>query len=215
MPVLEHSRIGRRASPSQHKRGQALVEFTLIVPVVLVLLLVVADFARLFATGITVESAARDAAEVAAQEYLRNPPGPLGSPAPSPGNPTYYTAIDGYAVDTACNELNSLPNSGYAAATGECADIPTLVCVHDGADTNCDTIYPGGSAPPQCSSFAAGQLPTNAQSPTEGTETSRYVEVRLCYRFSTLLNVANIGGIPLPFGDYYIERDRVFTVADY
>jgi TadE-like protein len=192
--------------------GQALVEFTLVLPILLVLLLVVGDFARLFATGIAVESAARDAAEVAAQEYLRNPPAPIGSPIPTPGNLTYYDTIHGYAIETVCKELSGLPNAGYAS--GKCNGIPTLVCVHDGADPGCTGISPLGATPaPQCASFSSGALPSNAQA--GGTETSRYVEVRVCYRFSTILNVSNIAGIPLPFGDFYLDRSRVFTVADY
>lgn len=200
--------------------GQSVVEFTLVLPIVLVLLIVVGDFARLFATGIAVESAARDAAEVAAQEYLRNPPAPIGSPIPTPGDPAYYSAVHGYAIDTVCKELNGLPNAGYvpggSVVFGHCTGIPTLVCVHDGADpdSSCQTIAPSGTSPaPQCGSFAASALPSSAQA--GGTETSRYIEVRVCYRFSTLLNVPSIAGIPLPFGDFYLERDRVFTVADY
>jgi TadE-like protein len=189
----------RRGSP-----GQALVEFTLVLPILLVLLLVVGDFARLFATGIAVESAARDAAEVAAQEYLRNPP--------ALSDPTYYDKIHGYGIETVCKELSGLPNAGYAS--GQCTGIPTLVCVHDGADPSCNEVAPLGATPaPQCASFSASALPSNAQA--GGTETSRYVEVRVCYRFSTILNVTNIAGIPLPFGDFYLDRSRVFTVADY
>ncbi len=184
-----------------------MVEFVLVAPLLLVLLLVVADFARFFATGIAVESAARDAAEVAAQEYLRNLPAPIGSPAPSPGSPTYYSAIDGYAVSTVCDELGGQPNAGSG-----CSGIPMFVCVHDGADPDCGTVYPTSAAiPAGCTSFSTP--PTDTQ--TGGSETSRYVEVRLCYRFSTLLNVPNIGGIGLPFGDFYIQRDHMFTVADY
>ena len=189
--------------PDDLRRGQALVEFTLVLPILLVLLLVVGDFARLFATGIAVESAARDAAEVATQEYLRNPP---------TGAAGYYASVHAYAVDTVCNELRDLPNSGYSS--GLCSGIPTIVCVHDGADPDCGTIAPPGAVPaPQCSSFSAGALPSSAQA--GGSETSRYIEVRVCYRFSTILNITNIGGIPLPFGDFYLDRDRVFTVADY
>ena len=211
-PVSWHPKRSRRGTalgspvPGRGRSGQALAEFALVAPIILVLLLVVGDFARLFATGIAVESAARDAAEVAAQEYLRDPPSPTD---PSFVPADYYTAIDTYAIDTACGELGGLPNAG-----SQCDAIPALVCVHDGADTNCQNVYPIGVAvPPQCRSFAAGQLPTNVQ--TGGSETSKYIEVRLCYRFSTLLNISNVGGIPVPFGDFYIERDRVFTVADY
>lgn len=189
-----------------------MVEFALVVPILLVLLITTADFGRMFATGIAVESAARDAAEIAAQEYLRDPPAPIGSPLPTPGDPTYYATVHTYAINTVCKELQGLPNSGYNS--GDCTTIAILVCVHDGADPSCDSVAPSGvSVPSQCASFASSALPSNAQ--TGGTEASRYVEVRVCYRFSTLLQVSSIGSIPLLFGDFYIERTRVFTVADY
>lgn len=58
---------GRRrpaGSPAAHRssRGQAIVEFTLVVPVLLLLLVGLADWARLFTTAISVEAAAREAA---------------------------------------------------------------------------------------------------------------------------------------------------------
>jgi hypothetical protein len=186
-------------------RGQAVVEFALIAPIVLVLLLVVGDFARLFATSITIESAARDAAEVGAQEYLRSPPS-------SPPSGTYYdgasTSIHQAVETTICNELGGLPNAG-----SNCTAMPVVACVHDGTDPGCSTIYPSGvTVPSQCTSLASN-LPTNAQGGS--SETSTWVEVRVCYRFSTLLGFSQIGPIPLPFGDYYLQRTRVFTVANY
>lgn len=186
------------------QNGQALVEFTFVVPIMLVLLVAVGDFARYFATGISVESAARNAAEVAAREYAA-----LNSPSLTSGD---YATIHQFAVDTVCKELQTQPNAAYSSGT--CAGIPTLTCVHDGSDPSCTSIAPSGVVvPPQCASFSSSQLPTSAQA--GGTEASKYVEVRVCYRFSTLLNVSNIGGIGLPWGDFYIERGRMFTVADY
>jgi hypothetical protein len=45
-----------------------------------------------------------------------------------------------------------------------------------------------------------------------------YVEVRVCYRFTTLLNLSNLQlplGWSLSLGDIWLQRDRHFTVANY
>ena len=48
------------------RRGQSLVEFALVLPMLIVLFLGIADFGRVFAAGITVEAIARNAAEIVA-----------------------------------------------------------------------------------------------------------------------------------------------------
>ncbi len=202
-----------RSTAGSRSGGQSLVEFVLIVPILLIILVTVADFARYFATGITAESAARNAAEIVAEDYRRNPPGPLSSPAPQPGNDAYYDALHALAASTVCDAMGSLPNSGGA---GSCPSIPVVVCVHDGADPHCPNEVHRNAVPAEC---AATTTPPATNVQTGGSEDSRYVEVRLCYRFSTILGFS---GVPLltaflPFlqGDFYILRTRTFTVADY
>ena len=183
-----------------------MVEFTLILPIMLIILLVVADFGRLFAAGITVESAARIAAEVAAAEYKRAP------------TPIDYTAIHRYAWSSVCDEAAKLPNA-TPGGTGECDGLPTVVCVHDSADTGCGNIYNAASGVPAgCPGLALANRPSNVLAGGGETIPSKYVEVRVCYRFSTFLSITlpSIGG-PLSSlgGDFFIERARVFAVADY
>jgi len=165
----------------------------------LIMLLVVADFGRLFAAGITIESAARNAAEVAAAEYNQ-------------ALPTIdYGAIHKSAWSSVCDEASKLPNATPGGG-GECDGLPTLVCVHDGIDLGCSNAYNDASGTTGCPAVAAG----SSNSMAGGIE--KYVEVIVCYRFSTIFSMTlpSIGG-PLEAlgGDFYLERSRVFTVADY
>jgi hypothetical protein len=116
-----------------------------------------------------------------------------------------------------CEEASALPNASPGTLGGECSGLATVVCVHDGADPDCGNVYnAAGGIPAACPSLQAGARPTNGQS--GGTEASKYVEVRVCYRFSTLLqlSIPSIGGTLATLGgDFFVERARVFTVADY
>ena len=93
-----------------------------------------------------------------------------------------------------------------------------MVCVHDLSDPDCDTSYnDAGGIPPECTNLGPGNRPTSAIG--GGSEASRYVEVRVCYPFSTLLavdGISSIGELLAPLsGVFYIERDRAFVVVDY
>ncbi|MEX2136273.1 MAG: TadE/TadG family type IV pilus assembly protein [Chloroflexota bacterium] len=195
-----------------------MVEFMLVLPLLLVLLLGIADFGRVFAAGITLEAAARNAAEVVAEEYRRTPPDGVYAdqtlPAPSPGDPAYYQPLHELAARTACREAGGLQNATFDPDTDQCAFDPGageampvfLVCIHDDADPLCGESAFGATIPPQCSA-----LQTPPENTMEGgTELSRYVEVRICYRFSMLINLP-----VLPLDDVWLQKSRVFTVAYY
>lgn len=229
-------------SGSRSARGQSLVEFALLLPLLMVLFLGIADFGRVFQSGISIEAAARNAAEAAAQEYLRNGPGnpsrSLNQPTPVPGEPdyngpTYYRALHDLAARTACREARTLPNTTYTpddpATTGTNEEtcrspdeavrpsMPVIMtCVHDDVDPFCGDVAYGAAVPPECLELQSTPSPTRAG--TVVGEDSRYVEVRVCHLFTTMVDLSNVQ-LPLGFGisvgDIYIERANIFTVGYY
>lgn len=198
---------------SAEPRGQSLVEFAMLLPLLLVLLLGVADFGRVFQAGIVIESASRAAAEAGALEYLRT----QVDREANPGDPAYYARIHRIASEAACQEARVLPNTTFSAGPPmTCLTWPAVVvCVHD-ADS-VDPICNGSAAagysdgPPECTGMSG------VWTTAEDSQQHDYVEVRVCYRFTTLFNL----NLSLPFGagisvgDVYLQRTTVFTVADY
>ena len=208
-------RFSRRSRSRPRSLGQSLVEFALIFPLLMLLLLTIVDFGRLFSAAITTESTARTAAETASAEYLREAlrvfPGPVTT--------TGYTSIHQAAWQSVCDEAASLPNAVPGSGGGQCAGLPTVVCVHDNADPLCGDVYNAPSGvPPGCPSLGAATRPINSQLSELGANTWPYVEVRVCYRFSALMRVdiPFIGGtLSTLGGDFYIEKVRTFSVANY
>ena len=191
----------RRRMP---QRGQSLTEFAVVVSIMLVLLVAVADFGRIFAAGLVLEAAARNASEVAANEYLATPPGPINAPAP-PADGNYYSALRLKAARTACAEVRELANTQYDPVTSNCPGMPlTLVCVHDGQDPGCAAEAFGAAIPASCTELTTP--PTNPS--TNGN--SRYVEVRLCYRFDSIVDVPLVS-----FGTFWLQRSRSFVIPCY
>ena len=125
--------------PRREPAGQSMLEFALVLPILLMMFIAIADFGRIFAAMITLESATRNAAEAAANAYLANPPGGAGTlnlPAP-PGDLTYYSGIHLVAARVVCNDMRGLPNTNFDAGTVTCPDMPlVMVCVHDSQDTS-------------------------------------------------------------------------------
>jgi hypothetical protein len=194
-----------------------MVEFALTLPMLLILLLGVADFGRLFSQGIILEAAARNGAEAAAQEYVqlqRNQPGGTLTPA-------NYAQLHGIALEALCEEADPLPNR-VASGTPLRCDMPhAAVCVHD-ANAGDDVGLGGAcgteaaSAPPECSVMDPPWTATIEQ--TDPATALPYVEVRVCYRFTTLINLTNLQlpfGWSISVGEVWLQRNRVFVAGTY
>jgi hypothetical protein len=196
----------------------------------LVLLLGVADFGRVFAAGIVVEAAARNAAEAAAQEYLQ-----LARNAPSLDTADYQRIHD-VALAEVCREAQHLPDRVDADANGVCEMPLAAICIHDiPADPDDATPPPVGGDPlcgveassapqPGCSAMVDDAADpddgNDAWTPTKtgGPEQLAHVEVRVCYRFTTLINLSDLRlpfGWGISIGDVWLQKDRSFAVADY
>ena len=189
-----------------------MVEFALVLPMLMVLFLGIADFGRVFEAGITLEAAARNAAEVGALSRLRDKPD-FSDPT---SHPAYYASLHQLIARTACAESEQLAVSPEQVNAADCPRLTAVrVCVHDNLDTECGNPITGfdGLTPAECWETAAGTAP--AWSNASGGEVlSHWVEVRVCYHFTTLFNLH----LALPFsaginvGDVYLQKTRSFVL---
>jgi hypothetical protein len=176
----------------------------------LVLLLGIADFGRIFHAGIVTEASARNAAEAAAQEYLqlKRGSGVLTD--------TDYARIHDVALKKVCGEAERLPNR--VGSGGSCTMPAAAVCIHDD-DAELPSYVANGwcgkespAAPGECTEIKS------AWAPGKQLNALPYVEVRLCYQFTTLFNLQDLQ-LPLAnglsLGNIWLQKDRAFAVADY
>jgi hypothetical protein len=197
----------RGASQSRDSRGQALVEFGLVLPLLMIFLLGVADFGRIFAAGITEEAAVRDGAEAGAQDWqqlCQKYTWPCSTGLQTPAD---YAAVHSFAREVACREAQKMPGR-VLNGLGQCTMPIIAVCVHDdhapgGGDMTC-----GAEAPPPGGPCSHMDLPWN---PAKSATTDRpYVEVRMCYRFDPLFTFA-LGG----WGSIWLQKTNNFVVTNY
>jgi hypothetical protein len=221
------ARPGLAPAPNRgfQPRGQSLVEFALVLPMLLVLLLGIADFGRVFSAGITVEAAARNGAEADAQEYVqmaRNRPGGMLTT-------DDYDHLHDVAIEKVCQESALLPNAVSSGGTctmpapmancsvGPCTMPAVAVCVHDGSGDPGTCGEETAGVPAECTGLN-GWDPLREGATPLGSPALPYVEVRVCYRFTTLVNLTNLNlpfGWSLSLGEIYLQKDRNFTVACY
>jgi hypothetical protein len=189
---------------SRLERGQALVEFGLVLPLLLVFLLGVADFGRVFADGIALEAAARNSAEAAAQEYLQF----CSKYASSDCNLLVqgdYDSLHALALEVGCREAERLTNVQETAGT--CTNPVIAVCIHDdnSGDAN-DCGQEAAGAPAECSRMSDPWSAVRA-GPVDGRP---YVEVRMCYLFEPLVPLTDRW-----WGSIRLQKENNFAVTNY
>ena len=212
---IEGMAPSRRIRGAHAGRGQTVTEFAFVLPLLMILLLAIADFGRVFQAAIVVQSAARAAAEAAAVEYLRTEDIRTSPPA-GWSQAAYFDQIHEVASIAACQEARILPNTTYEAGPPiRCSTWPAVsVCVHDAdtVDPACGTTLGGfGSGTADCPELSA------AWATTEDAQSHDYVEVRTCYRFTTLFNlqISLPMGAALNIGEIHLQSKGAFVVADY
>lgn len=173
----------------RRRHGQSLVEFALVVPIMLLLVVGVGDFGRLFNAEVAIEAAAREAADYGAfQSSYWNVDATT-----STNNPPITTAE---MQRRACTAAAGSHLEGYAEPAGtvdhaDCTN-PSFQCwlvQPDGTEVACDT-YPGGAC----------ALAT--------TDPSCIVHVRLTYTFKPFIAIP-----PIP-ASVQIVRDSRFAISD-
>lgn len=176
--------------PRRRQSGQSVVEFALIVPVLLLIVIAVADFGRLYNAAVAVESAAREAADYGAFQADNW----------SSTTPANITTTLQEMQRRACTAAKGSHLEGYAgAADGSTCSNPSFSCSLEwgGASESCASSggMVGGN---DCSAVATQPKSTDACT----------VHVHLDYDFRLIL-----GLVPFP-DDITFGRDSRFRVTD-
>jgi len=114
-------------------RGQSLVEFTLFVPILLMLFLGIVDLGRGFTTAIAIESAAREAADWGSFDANRWS---------TVGSPPVYEATVAQMEKVACTAASDVPD--FAGSSSTCSN-PSFECelqLPGGGTQSCSAASP-------------------------------------------------------------------------
>lgn len=179
----------RIATPRRRRKrdsGQSVVEFAIVVPVVMLLLIGIADFGRLYTSAVAVESASREAADFGAFQ--------ASNWSAANVNTTVAMMEQRACVAAAGSHLEGYQTTDPTNAT--CTN-PSFACTLEHSGSSVDCSASGGSVNSfDCSApVAAGQTPCT-------------VWVRLGYEFRTIL------GIPPMPASIQLTRDSRFRVSD-
>jgi Flp pilus assembly protein TadG len=172
-------------SPRRRRAGQSVVEFALITPVMLLLLLAIADFGRLYTSAVAVESAGREAADFGSFDA------------------TYW---NGTNLVTTVNEMER--RACVAAAGSHLEGYQTTDPVNNATCTNptfsCTLERNGAST--DCLSSSGFTNGVDCSDPA--TDPPCTVHVQMTYQFATFLPIP-----PLP-SSIAVVRNSYFRISN-
>jgi hypothetical protein len=186
-----HRRPQSRPLHPRRSSGQSITEFAIVVPVMILVLLAVADFGRLYTSTVAVESAGREAADFGAFDTSHWDDS-LG------GGGNVATTV-GLMQERACVAAAGSHLEGYQSSDPDnktCTN-PTFAC----------TLEFGGASA-DCATSAGLVGSKNCSDPDPFlTEPPCTVHVQLVYEFRTLLGIP-----PLP-DTITVTRDSRFRIS--
>jgi Flp pilus assembly protein TadG len=192
--------IGHPERRRRRGRGQALVEFALVIPIFLTIVVAICEFSFLFTSYLSITYASRDAVQLAAE--LGNTPGVdcaviqrITADVNTPANRQLIKTVEIYLVDTATG--NSAPVGGavatytYDGGSHECT-LP---------DGNTKILVPFSPTPPTTSGYPeASRCNVNAGTgcvPAKLTVDTIAVRITYQYKWITPFAAAAGGNGPL------------------
>lgn len=104
--------------------GQSFVEFVLVLPILIVLVVTLGDFGRVYASGIAVEDAAREAADYTAFDDVAPNPSHFNTTDPNAVDAKDFTRAE--ALRRACAAVSALPD--FSAISALCANPVAANC---------------------------------------------------------------------------------------
>jgi len=180
----------------------------LVIPILFVLAVGVGDFGRVYASGVAIEDAAREAADYTAFDDVNQ--SHFDTPATDP-TCTGVCAKDSTRLEAfrrACAAVSALPDYGPisdpTSVAALCAD-PTSRCT-DVVDTFCQLLVEDHSGESPWSSTCGQPLPSG-QAPQDDATCGWVVHVTVTFDFHTALNFA-----PLP-NTVHFTRESWYAIS--
>ena len=175
-----------RTRPRHSASGQSVVEFAIVVPVIMLLLVGIADFGRLYTSAVAVEAATREAADFGAFQ--------ASNWSAANASTTVSLMEQRACVAAAGSHLEGYRSSDPSNNT--CSN-PSFTCTLEHAGSSID-----------CASSSGSVNGFDCSAPVAPGDTPCTVWVRLDYDFTTILGIP-----PLP-STIHLTRDSRFRVSD-